>query len=247
MFISPFHVLQTDLPKLSKPHTRGCARSVLELRLLLRADLWRYEGNGRAKWLKLFLFNPGYRYTALMRITGYLKTDRFNRFTLYPVFKMILLRQRHILGMAIAEYADIGPGLFVTRFGGIYINGDCIIGANVNLSPMILFGQTNRGATIGSPVIGNRVFVASGARITGPITIGSDVAVAANAVVVKSDSEGAVLAGIPAKRISDKGSAGYINRQVPDDMLRACAVERRKQGGPEAVWYPADMLNLGAP
>jgi serine O-acetyltransferase len=215
MFISPFHVPQTDLPKLSKPHTRGCARSVKELGLLLRADLWRYEGNGRAKWLKLFLFNPGYRYTALMRVTGYLKTDKFNRFTLYPLFKMILLRQRHILGMAIAEYADIGPGLFVTRFGGIYINGDCIIGANVNLSPMILFGQTNRGATIGSPVIGNRVFVASGARITGPITLGSD-----------------------------KGSAGYINRQVPDDMLRACAVERRKQGGPEAVWYPADMRSL---
>lgn len=242
MIISPFHVPQSDLPRLSKPHRRGCARSLKELSLLLRADLCRYEGNGYLKFLKLFLFNPGYRYTVLMRITGYLNTNKVNRFTLYPLFKLILLRQRHLLGMAIAEYADIGPGLFVTRFGGIYINGDCIIGANVNLSPMILFGQTNRGSTIGSPVIGNRVFVASGARITGAITVGSDVAVAANAVVVKSVTDGAVLAGIPAKRISDKGSTGYINRQVPDDMLRACAVERRRRGGPDAVWYPADMV-----
>lgn len=243
MLISPFHVPQSDLPKLSKPHTRGCARSVKELSLLLIADLFRYEGDGHLKFLKLFLFNPGYRYTVLMRVTGYLKTNKLNRLTLYPLFKMILLRQRHLLGMAIAEYADIGPGLFVTRFGGIYINGDCIIGANVNLSPMILFGQTNRGSTIGSPVIGNRVFVASGARITGAITVGSDVAVAANAVVVKSEGDGAVLAGIPAKKISDKGSEGYINRQVPDDVLRACAMERRKRGGPEAIWYPADMLD----
>ncbi len=243
MFVSPFHLPQSDLPKLSKPHMRGCARSLKELTLLLRSDIHRYDGSGSAKWLKLFLFNVGYRYTALMRITGYFKRNTIHRFSIYPLMKLILLRHRHVLGMAIAEYADIGPGLFVTRFGAIYINGDCIMGANVNLSPMILFGQTNRGVVIGSPVIGNRVFVASGARITGAITVGDDVAIGANAVVVKSVANGGVLAGVPAKRISENGSVGYINRQVPHDLVRACAIERRKRGGPDAIWYPDDMLN----
>lgn len=242
MFTSPFHVQNSDLGKLSKPHMRGCARSLRELRLLLWSDLHRYEGHGSLKWLKLFLFNVGYRYTAIMRITGYAKRSGPARWTAYPVLKLILLRHRHVLGMAIAEYTDVGPGLFITRFGGIYINGDCMMGANINLSPMILLGQTNRGSVIGSPIIGNRVFIASGARITGAIQVGNDVAVGANAVVVKSAADNGVLAGVPAKRISEGGTAGYINRQVPEDVIRACAEERRKHGGPDAVWYPVDML-----
>lgn len=243
MFKSPFHVPEDQLPRLSKPHTRGCARSWLELKLLMQADLHRYEGSGRLKWLKLFLFNAGFKYIALVRIVGYLKVARAFRFWLYPFAKLVLMHYRHLYGMAIAEYADIGPGLFVTRFGGIYLNGDSILGANVNLSPLILLGQTNRGKTIGSPVIGNRVFIASGARITGAITLGDDIAIGANAVVVKDAPDGAVLAGIPAKVLSQAGSEGYINRQVPDELIARCAQVRRKHGGPDAPWYPAEMLS----
>ncbi|WP_245841922.1 serine O-acetyltransferase [Sphingomonas lenta] len=198
------------------------------------------------KWLKLFLFNAGFKYIALVRIVGFLKVNRITRYVLYPPAKLILLHYRHLYGMAIAEYADIGPGLFVTRFGGIYINGDCLLGANVNLSPLILFGQTNRGEVIGSPVIGNRVFIASGARVTGAITIGDDVAIGANAVVVKDAPPRAVLAGVPAKIISDRGSEGYINRQVPPEVIAACARARRDSGGPDAIWYPPDMLEQEA-
>ncbi|HEX8484901.1 hexapeptide transferase [Sphingomonas sp.] len=243
MFKSPFHVPGDQLAKLAKPHTRGCARSLEELRLLLKGDLQRYEGTGSLKWLKLFLFNAGYKYIALVRIVGYLKVNGLAKYTLYPPFKLLLLHYRHLFGMAIAEYADIGPGLFVTRFGGIYVNGDCLLGANVNLSPMILFGQTNRGKIIGSPVVGNRVFIASGARVTGPITIGDDVAIGANAVVNKSAEDGAVLVGVPARIVSHDGSQGYINRQASQELIAACARARRRHGGPDAIWYPADMLD----
>jgi serine O-acetyltransferase len=243
VFKSPFHVAGDQLAKLARPHTRGCARSWEELRLLMRGDLHRYEGAGRFKWLKLFLFNAGFKYIALVRIVGYLKVNGLAQYTLYPLAKLILLHYRHLYGMAIAEYADIGPGLFVTRFGGIYVNGDCLLGANVNLSPMILFGQTNRGKVIGSPVVGSRVFIASGARVTGPITVGDDVAIGANAVVNKDAEDRAVLVGVPARVISHDGSEGYINRQASPELIRACALARRRRGGPDAVWYPDDMLS----
>lgn len=245
VFKSPFHVPGDQLASLAKPHTRGCARSLEELGLLMKGDLQRYEGAGRLKWLKLFLFNAGFKYIALVRMVGYLKVTACWKYTLYPPAKLILLHYRHLFGMAIAEYADIGPGLFVTRFGGIYVNGDCLLGANVNLSPMILFGQTNRGKVIGSPVVGSRVFVASGARITGPVTIGDDVAIGANAVVNRDAEDRAVLVGVPAKVISHAGSDGYINRQASPELIAACARARRRKGGPDAIWYPADMLNQG--
>jgi serine O-acetyltransferase len=243
MFRSPFHLPEDRLGELARPHTRGCARSVEELLLLLKGDLHRYEGSGRLKWTKLFLFNAGFKYVALVRIVGFLKANSLTRYSIYPLGKLILLHYRHLYGIAIPEYADIGPGLFVTRFGGIYINGDCLLGANINLSPMILFGQTNRGKVIGSPVVGDRVFIASGARLTGPITIGNDVAIGANAVVVKDADSASVLVGVPAKVISHEGSRGYINRQAPPELIAACARARRRKGGPDAVWYPREMLD----
>ena len=132
--------------ELGKPHSRGCARSLRSLVALLQADLYRYEGkvNAGSFW-RHFLFTPGYKYTVVMRTCGYLRTRRFQAFGLYPLSKLWLLRLRYKFGFAIPEYTVIGPGLFINRFGGIYINGDAVVGANANLTHGIMLGQSNRG------------------------------------------------------------------------------------------------------
>lgn len=208
---------------MGRPHRRGCARNFRGLAALLRADLYRYEGRVSAGvFWRHFLFTPGYKYTVVMRTAGYLRTLPMMALGLYPLFKWWLLRCRYKYGIAIPEYTIIGPGLFINRFGGIYINGDAVIGANANLTHGIMLGQANRGARAGSPILGDRVFLGAGAKVIGHIHLGDDCAVGANAVVTKDVPEKGVVGGIPAKLLSTGGSEGYVNRLVPEAMMKAC-------------------------
>src|SRR5690349_20364254 len=147
--------------EMAQPHTAGCARSLRELRSLLSADLYRYAGGAGAKaFWRHFLFTPGYKYTLWMRTCGYFKLQRW-AFLLYAFTKWMLMRCRYKYGIAIPEYTVIGPGLFINRFGGVMINGDVVIGANCNITHGAMLGQSNRGANAGSPILGDRVFLAA--------------------------------------------------------------------------------------
>lgn len=68
---------------------------------------------------------------------------------------------------------------------------------------------------MGAPIIGDRVFFASGSKVMGSVTIGDGAAIGMNAVVTKDIPENGVAVGIPAKVISLKGSNGYVNRIPP--------------------------------
>lgn len=209
--------------EMAKPHRRGCATSLKGLAALLRADLYRYAGRvGAGVFWRHFLFTPGYQYTVLMRGAGYLRTKPLMACGLYPLAKWLLLRCRYKYGIAIPEYTVIGPGLFINRFGGIYVNGDVVMGANINVTHGVMLGQTNRGARAGAPIVGDRAFLGAGAKILGRITLGADSAVGANAVVTKDVPDKGVVGGIPARLLSQEGSEGYINRVVPEAMMLAC-------------------------
>ncbi len=73
------------------------------------------------------------------------------------------------------------------------IGKNCIIGANVTI------GGKSRWYEV--PVIGDTVDIATGAKILGPIRIGNNVTIGANAVVVKDVPDNCIVAGIPAKII----------------------------------------------
>lgn len=211
-----------NLEELSKPHKRGCLPTLKAVRLYLKADLCRYHGSGRMKFWRHFLFTPGYKYTVWMRLTGWGMQRKVTRYTIGLPLKFILSRCRYKYGIAIPEYTDIGPGFFINRFGGIYVNGDATIGSNVNIAQMSMIGQTNRGARAGSPTIGDRVYIAVGSCIIGRVRVGNDAVVGANAVVTKDVDNMGVVGGIPAKLLSTSGSEGYINREAPAELLAAC-------------------------
>jgi serine O-acetyltransferase len=212
-----------DSNETGKPHRRGCPVSFAKLKALLAADLYRYAGRvSFGAFVRHYAFTPGYKYTVLMRTCGWLKLKPLKGFGLFPIVKLMLLRARYKYGFAIPEYTEIGPGLFLNRFGGFYFHGDTVIGANVNVTHGVVLGFMNRGARRGAPVIGDRTFLGSGAKVIGGIDIGADSAVGANAVVTRDVPPRGVVGGIPAKLLSDQGSDGYINRMVPPEMLAAC-------------------------
>lgn len=206
-----------------KPHLRGCPVSFAKLKALLAADLYRYAGRvGFGAFARHYAFTPGYKYTVLMRTAGWLKLKPAKAFGLYPVVKWLLLRARYKYGFAIPEYMEIGPGLFLNRFGGFYFHGDTVLGSNVNITHGVVLGYMNRGGRRGAPVIGDRTFLGSGAKVIGGIRVGAEAAIGANAVVTKDVPERGVVGGIPAKLLSDQGSDGYINRLAPPELLAAC-------------------------
>lgn len=204
------------LPVLSRPHENGCLRRFSSLRAYLAADLHRYAGKATpAAFLRHVLFTPGYAYTFWMRSCGFLKVQWWGKpLLLYYFAKAVLLHLRYKYGIAIPEYTVIGPGLFINRFGGVMINGDAVIGANCNITHGAMLGQSNRGKRAGSPIVGDRVFLAAGCKVIGKVRLGDDCAIGANAVVTRDVPPMGVAVGAPARIVSMEGSRGYINRQA---------------------------------
>ena len=101
-----------------------------------------------------------------------------------------------------------GAGLSIAHYGTIVVNDKAVIGENCRIQEGVTIGASGGSD---APVIGNNVFIGSGAKILGKIEIADNVAIGAGAVVTKSCfKQNATLAGVPAKVIGDKGSGRFI-------------------------------------
>ena len=106
-----------------------------------------------------------------------------------------------------------GPGLHVSH-GKIVVSASAQLGAHCKILSDVTIGGQGRYDVPGAPVIGNRVFIGSGARIIGPVTIADDVVIGANAVVIHDVLEpGITVAGNPARKVSNNGSYHFLNRR----------------------------------
>lgn len=142
------------------------------------------------------------------------------RLSVYPVSRAILRHLTFKLGVSIPPKTRIGSGLYIGHFGGIFVNDQSVIGRDCNLSQGVTIGQANRGRNVGSPVIGDGVYIGPGAKIIGAVKVGNNVAVGANAVVTRDVPDDSVVVGVPAEVISLDGATGYITRIDYDDKIR---------------------------
>ncbi len=151
---------------------------------------WKFTSDNRYKI---------YQYVKLLRKTEFYYNTRKN--PLHKLLYALCRRRKNIagrkLGIEIWEnsFAD---GLQIAHAGNIVVNGHCRIGENCILHGSNCIG--NNGLTSHTPRLGNNVRLGVGAKIIGDVVLADNVTVAAGAVVVKSClTEGAVLAGVPAK------------------------------------------------
>ena len=113
-----------------------------------------------------------------------------------PVLALIPhLVNKWLHGCVIGTRASFGGGLVLAHPIGIVINSSVRGGTNLVLESGVVIGD-NRGC---SPTLGDDVFVGSGAKIIGGVTIGSGARIGANAVVVHDVAPGATVFGIPAR------------------------------------------------
>lgn len=152
-----------------------------------------------------------WKYEVLMRKLEYVTNCK--KSPVYTLYRLILkyefTRQSIKYGFMI-PINTFGKGLSIAHIGPIVVNGDAKIGENCRIHVDVNIG-TQAGFGGLAPTIGNNVYIGPGAKLFGKIIIGDNIAIGANSVVNKSFlEEGITIAGIPAKKISNKGSYQLI-------------------------------------
>jgi serine O-acetyltransferase len=157
---------------------------------------------------------------------------------------------RFLTNIDIHPGATIGRRFFIDHGAGVVIGETSVIGDDVTLYHGVTLGGTTWNKGKRHPTLGDGVVVGAGAKILGAITLGKNVRVGANSVVVKDVPADRTVVGIPAKIVLRTEEAGADNiyginldhHLIPDPVGRAiaCLMERievlegqlRKQGEP---------------
>ena len=163
--------------------------------------------------LSLILTYPGVKAVFFHRIANFFSIAKF-----HLVARIISQFSRFLTGIEIHPNAKIGKNLFIDHGMGVVIVETSDIGDNVTIYHMATLGgiapsiNTNdQRNTKRHPTLEDNVVVGSGAQILGPITIGKNSLIGANAVVTKNVPEKSIMVGIPATRVGDatKGFQPY--------------------------------------
>jgi serine O-acetyltransferase len=107
-----------------------------------------------------------------------------------------------------AQFA--GPPCFPHNINGVFVSGDARVGRDCVIFQQVTIGSNTLGDSKGggAPTVGDRCYIGAGAKIIGNITIGNDVRVGANCVVVEDVPDNAVV--IP-------GESRIVTRAAPKD------------------------------
>ena len=160
--------------------------------------------------LSVVLTYPGVKAVFFHKISNFFYKAGFDL-----VARIISQTVRFFTGIEIHPGAKIGKNLFIDHGMGVVIGETSEIGDNVTIYHAVTLGGSS--PSIDSerqrhekrhPTIGNDVVIGSGAQIIGPIKVGNNARIAANAVVVKDVPENATMVGIPAKavKLDNKGN-----------------------------------------
>ena len=120
--------------------------------------------------------------------------------------RVLATMTRSVTGVEIHPAARIGRRFFIDHGMGVVIGETAEVGDDVMLYHGVTLGGRSMEHVKRHPTVGNRVTIGAGARILGPVTIGDDTQVGANAVVVKDVPAGAVAVGVPAQVRIPKGA-----------------------------------------
>lgn len=140
------------------------------------------------------------------------------RYRIHPVwlrkpfsflYKLAHLAVQVFGGIELPCEAKIGRRLIIDHFGGIIISGDAVLGDDVRIRHGVTIGLKNT-LSRGAPTVGNRVDIGAGAKLLGPIRIGDDAVIGANAVVLRDVPPGYLAIGIPARIQPRRGHAADL-------------------------------------
>ena len=147
--------------------------------------------------------------------------------------RWISQHSRHVTGIEIHPGACIGKGFFIDHGDGVVIGETTIIGDDVTIYQGATLGGTGKDVGKRHPTIGDNVLIGTGAKILGPITVGSNSRIAANSVVLSPIPEDSTAVGIPARVVRIAGQkvdyVGEVDQiHVADPVSIELAALRRE-------------------
>ena len=153
--------------------------------------------------LSVILTYPGVKAVFMHRIANFFAIAKFDL-----VARIISQFSRFMTGIEIHPKAKIGKNLFIDHGMGVVIGETSDIGDNVTIYHMATLGGISPSINSDSqreikrhPTLQDNVVVGSGAQVLGPITVGKNAKIGANAVVTKDVPDNGVMVGIPAKNV----------------------------------------------
>ena len=153
--------------------------------------------------LSVVLTYPGVKAVFFHQIAHFFCVAKFDLFA-----RIISQFSRFLTGIEIHPKAKIGKNLFIDHGMGVVIGETSEIGDNVTIYHMVTLGGISPSIDSDSqrdvkrhPTLKNNVVVGSGAQVLGPVIVGENAKIGANAVVTKDVPENAVMVGIPAKNV----------------------------------------------
>lgn len=150
--------------------------------------------------MEVILLYPSIRAFIYYRLARW-----FYRKEKYKLARWISQIARRRTGIEIHPGAKIGHNLFIDHGMGVVIGETAEVGDNVLIYHGVTLGGTGHdGDAKRHPTVGNNVVIGTGAKLLGPIKIGDNAKIGANAVVVKDVPANSTAVGIPAKIINQK-------------------------------------------
>ena len=156
--------------------------------------------------LSIILTYPGVKAVLLHRIAHFFCVAKFDL-----IARVISQFSRFLTGIEIHPKAKIGKNLFIDHGMGVVIGETSEIKDDVTIYHMVTLGgiapsinSNDQRDLKRHPTLEDNVVVGSGAQVLGPVVVGKNAKIGANAVVTKDVPENAVMIGIPAKNINTK-------------------------------------------
>jgi len=153
--------------------------------------------------VSVILTYPGVKAVFFHQIAHFFSVAKFDL-----VARIISQFSRFLTGIEIHPKAKIGKNLFIDHGMGVVIGETSEIGDNVTIYHMVTLGGISPSIDSDSqrnlkrhPTLKDNVVIGSGAQVLGPVIVGENAKVGANAVVTKDVPENAVMVGIPAKNV----------------------------------------------
>ncbi|MBQ9604892.1 MAG: serine O-acetyltransferase [Firmicutes bacterium] len=136
----------------------------------------------------------------------------------YFTARLISQMSRGFTGIEIHPGAKIGKGVFIDHGMAVVIGETCEIGDNVLIYQGVTLGGTGKDVGKRHPTVGDNVLIGAGARVLGPINIGSNSKIGAGSVVLHDVEPNSTVVGVPGHAVKVRGGV------CPSDTLDQLAL-----------------------
>ncbi len=161
---------------------------------------------------QVLLFTPG-----LHAVWAYRLAHRFwRRGWWLPAYSIASLA-RWLTGIEIHPGATIGARLFIDHGMGVVIGETAEVGDDVTLYHGVTLGGVSLAHAKRHPTVESGVVIGAGAKLLGPIRVGRNARVGANAVVTHDVAAGSVVVGVPARPVQKRAATPVA--EVPHSAL----------------------------